>query len=109
PADRHLHVEALIFAKLGYELARLLHHRLRVGAEDLDAQGNLAVVAFAQLDDAFDMQFEVGAVLFRHDRRIGRDSGRETAPQRLLDLDQICRINEDFHSTLPPTFFTTKI
>jgi hypothetical protein len=74
---------------------------LRVGGEDLYAQGNLAVIAFAQFDDALDMQFEIGAVLFGHERRIGRDSGRKTAPERLFNLDQICRINEDFHSTLP--------
>src|SRR5712692_7010193 len=101
PSDRHLDVKALIFAKLSNELGCLLHHRLRVGGEDLYAQGNLAVIAFAQFDDALDMQFEIGAILFGHERRIGRDSGRKTAPQRLFNLDQICRINEDFHSTLP--------
>src|SRR5229473_6117503 len=101
PSDRHLDVKALIFAKLSNELGCLLHHRLRVGGEDLYAQGNLAVIAFAQFDDALDMQFEIGAILFGHNRRIGRDSGRKTAPQRLFNLDQICRINEDFHSTLP--------
>src|SRR5260370_22790259 len=101
PSDRPLDVKPLIFAKLGNELGCLLYHRFRVGGEDLYAQGNLAVIAFAQFDDALDIQFEIGAILFRHERTIGRDSGRKTTPQPLLNLAQICRINEDFHSTLP--------
>src|SRR6516225_1467390 len=102
PPDRHLDIESGVIAELLAKFERLANHFARFEREDLNAQRDPVFVALKQFYDSSDVQGEVSALLFRHDRRVSGHTGGKAPLERILNFVQVGTIYENFHEQAPP-------
>ena len=86
--------------ELSREFLGLDHHLLGPTREDLDAQRDVVAVLLEKADDPLDVRLKIALFLPRQEGGVGRDPAGEAALQGLFDLDEIGRVDEDFHELL---------
>src|SRR5688572_14472164 len=79
------------------ELFSLSDHLLRLRREDLNAQRDLVPMLLEQTDDLPDVIAKILPLLPGDQRRVRGDARHEAPFERLLDLGEVRRIDEDHH------------